>query len=107
MTSRPSRHRQSHLKDKPFLAWVRTQSSIVPSHDSKCKGCRVTAHHVRRYGEPKDDRRAVPLFACRHMHGFGDETVEHSKKNFEARFHVDLEQIILRLNRQYERKVAA
>jgi len=100
-----SKPRRGRIVDKIYLAWVHTQPSIVRTHDPKCLGCRITAHHVKETpGAPKNDRRAVPLRACRHMLGFGDLTVEHSKKRFELHFGIDLEQEIRRLNEKYQRE---
>jgi hypothetical protein len=113
MIARRSRPRRGRVIDKAFVAWVRTQPSIVPSHDLGCTGrewagaCWITVHHVRRFGEPKNDRRVVPIWACRHMIGWGSETVEHGKENFERWHGVSLEAEIERLNRTYSESLAA
>ena len=94
--------RRGRVVDRPYLAWIASQPSIVPSHDHKCLGCRVTVHHVKAGpGALKDDRRTVPLWACRHMHGWGSKTIEHGRKAFEEHFGVDCEQEIVRLKRAY------
>ncbi len=93
--------RRGRVLDPIYLAWVLTQSSIVRTHDPKCRGCWITIHHVRRFGEPKSDLRIVPLWACRHMRGFGDQTVEHGKVVFERLFNVILEDEIIKLRLRY------
>lgn len=108
MIRRRRKPRKGRIRDRSFLDWVHTLPSIVPTHDRKCRGCRVTAHHVKEGpGWPKNDRRTVPLFECRHMYGFGDETVEHGRAGFEARFGVYLEIIISQLNSEYLEASAA
>jgi hypothetical protein len=100
--------RRGRVRDEEYLDWLHTQPSIVPSHDAWCLGlrvwCVITVHHVRKYGSPKDDRRGVPIWKCRHQIGWGHETVEHGKTAFEKRFGIDLEQEIKRLNEKYERE---
>jgi hypothetical protein len=84
-----------------YLLWIHDQPSIVPSHDPKCIGCPVTAHHVRRFGEAKNDERTVPLFYCRHVMTAGDNTVHHGKTLFEECFCLSLEDEIVRLRDKY------
>lgn len=110
MIKRRSTPRRGRYIDREYLAWIHGQPSVVPTHDPKCRrfNCWMTAHHVKSApGAPKDDRRALPLFACRHLIQHGDETVEHGKDAFEARFKVDFEREILRLNLEYGRSEAA
>src|SRR5579864_2907188 len=98
--------RRGRLRDQAYLDWLHTQPSIVPTHDEKCSSpCRLTVHHVRRYGEQRDDRRGVPLWMCRHVYTFGGSTVEHGKTAFEKRFGIDLEQEIKRLNERYHLEI--
>lgn len=96
-----SKPRRGRVVDRAYREFILELPSLVPTHDANCLGCWVTGHHVRRLGEPKSDRRMVPLWACRHMRGFGSETVEHGRAAFEKRFEIDLEAEIARLNRQY------
>jgi hypothetical protein len=103
--------RKGRCVDKPYLDWLHTQPSIVPSHDLYCYlalsgRCLVTAHHVRRFGEQKDDRRTVPLFMCRHLYFSGKETIEHGKAAFEKRFGIDLEEQIKIHNERFQREEA-
>jgi hypothetical protein len=88
------------IRDKKYWAWIHTQPCIVTGQ------LPVTGHHVRNYGSPKDDRRAVPIIASRHMLTHekpGFPCVERSKRNFERVYSIDLEAEILRLNALYER----
>lgn len=116
ISRRRSKPRRGRVVDKPFLRWIHTLPSIVPSHDVKCIasgffGCYVTAHHVLHSDDPrldrqKHDRRTVPLWMCRHLQGSGDSTVEHSREAFEQRFHLDLERIMARQVEQFEKQKA-
>lgn len=68
--------------------------------------CGVTVHHVRRHGEPKNDRRTVPLLAHYHLIGIGGkDSIEYlGKQKFEEKYGVDLEASIVKLNEQYEKE---
>jgi hypothetical protein len=44
---------------EPYLDWIRQMPCLVYGK-SPCSGI-TTAHHVRRFGEKKQDGRAVPL----------------------------------------------
>ncbi len=99
---RPGPPRKGRRVDKKYLAWLHTQPCIV-SGLRAATGVYITAHHVRRLGEPKDDRRTVPLLERYHLHDAGQWSVERlGRKNFETVFQVDFEAEILRLNRLYE-----
>jgi len=69
-------------------------------------GKRATLHHVRRYGEQKNDRRVVPLAPEYHLIQAGPQTSIEAlgKKKFEARYGIDLEAAIVRFNTLYERE---
>lgn len=88
--------------DRPYLAWL---------HELPCAVCHripVQAHHVRRLGERKDDRRAVPLCAPHHLHDWGPDAIHRlGRREFERRFGVDLEELIIRLNDQWRNEKAA
>ena len=76
-----------------------------------CRGLgRLTVHHVRRYGEPKNDRRTIPLPASLHMKTHakkGTPCIEDGKAVFE-RFHgVDIEASIVRYNDLYAKEIYA
>ncbi len=83
--------------DKKYLAWLHTQPCLVSNRSP------VTVHHVRRFGEPKDDLRTVPLIAEYHLHEAGMWSVERiGKARFEAHFRVNFEQAIREYNQRYE-----
>jgi hypothetical protein len=93
--------------DKKFLAWIHTQYCAVWEHTPlDIAGCNririVTAHHVRRLGEPKNDRRVLPLCVRHHLHDGGAFSIERlGKKKFEERYGIDLEKLIEFYNEQY------
>lgn len=63
----------------------------------------MTVHHVRRFGEQKDDRRTVPLMPEYHLHDCGLWSVERlGKGKFEKLFGVSLEGAIVTYNELYE-----
>lgn len=95
------RPRKGRVHDKPFLKWMAAQFCLVSGHRG------VTVHHVRRYGEPKSDRRTVPLIAEFHLYEYGRYSIERlGKERFEAYHSVDLEAAIVRYNEAYEREMA-
>ena len=59
-----------------------------------------------RFGEPKDDRRTVPLPEAWHMIGCGSRSAVEAlgKEEFERRYGVDLEAAIVQYNERYERE---
>jgi hypothetical protein len=88
--------RRGRAVDEAYLAWMAQQPPLVGSGP-------VTVHHVRRFGEPKNDRRTVPLPAEYHMHDFGPNAIERiGKQKFQTLFGVDLEAAIVRYNERYE-----
>jgi len=91
--------RRGRVVDTDYLAWMAKQPPLVGYGP-------VTVHHVRRFGEPKDDRRTVPLPAAYHMIGYGSRTAIEAlgKEKFQARFGIDLEAAIIRYNERYERE---
>jgi hypothetical protein len=91
--------RRGRVADKDYLAWIALLPCLV-------SGKRATVHHVRRYGEPKNDRRTVPLAPEYHQIQAGPQTSIEAlgKKKFEARYGIDLEAAIVRLNALYERE---
>ena len=91
--------RRGRVADKDYLAWIALLPCLV-------SGKRATVHHVRRYGEPKNDRRTVPLAPEYHQIQAGPHTSIEAlgKKKFEARYGIDLEATIVRLNALYERE---
>jgi hypothetical protein len=91
--------RRGRLTDKAYLAWMAKQACMI-------SGARATVHHVRRYGEPKNDKRTLPLAPEYHMIQNGPRTSIEAlgKAKFEARYGVDLEAAIVRYNELYERE---
>lgn len=87
-------------RDEQYLAWIRTQPCCL--WNPKCNQP-AEPHHVREKGKggmgtKPSDRRTVPL--CRGAH---DVYHEIGREEFEAAECVDLEAIILRLNREYDK----
>lgn len=68
----------------------------------------ATVHHVRRFGESKNDRRTLPLAERYHLIGFGPYTSIEAlgKAEFQRRYEVNLENAILDYNARYERECA-
>jgi len=65
----------------------------------------VTAHHLRRHGEPKNDRRTLPLCASSHIYEMGVNSIERiGKRKFEQFFELDLEALVLKHNERYEQE---
>ena len=97
-----SKPRRGRVVDKASLAWMASQPCMI-------SGRRATVHHVRRFGEPKKDRRTLPLAPEYHMIQHGPRTSIEGlgKAKFEARYGVDLEASILRYNERYEREMLA
>jgi hypothetical protein len=98
---RPGPPRRGRVVDEKYMEWLATQPPLVSGPGP------LTIHHVRRFGEAKNDRRTVPLAASRHLiqHGprFSIEVL--GKAKFEARYGVDLEAAIVRYNQQYEQEL--
>lgn len=93
--------RRGRVVDTVYLAWIAQQPCLI-------SGRRATVHHVRRYGEPKDDRRTLPLAPEYHMIQNGPRTSIEAlgKAKFEARYGVNLEASIVRYNQRYEAECA-
>lgn len=88
-------------KDKKYLAWLHLQPSIVTGKISLL----MTVHHVRRFGDLRDDRRGVPLERELHQLDWrvkGQPCVEEGKALFERFWGIDLEAAIEKLNDLYE-----
>lgn len=90
---------------KRFLAWLHELPCAVQSPG--CYGP-ITAHHIRRHGERKDDRRAVPLCCGHHLHDWGPDAIHRiGRRAFEEKFGIDLEDLIVRLNSVWLARKAA
>lgn len=101
---RRSRPRRGRVVDTDYLAFIHTQPcAVIYGEHSGC----MTAHHVRRFGEPKNDRRVIPLCEAHHMHDFGKYSIERlGKRKFEAHFGVSLELLILGYQKRYKERAA-
>ena len=99
MIRKRSKPRRGRLMDKDYLEWMAKQPPLVGYGA-------VTVHHVRRFGEPKDDRRTVPLPAAWHMIGWGSRSAIEAlgKEKFEREYGIDLEAAIVRYNERYDRE---
>lgn len=72
-----------------------------------CAG-RITFHHVRRFGEPKNDRRGIALCVRHHLQEGGPTSIHGlGKAKFQKEFGVNLEDAIQFYNSKYERERAA
>ena len=88
------------VSDKRFLTWLHTLPCAVEGHD--CSGP-ITAHHVRRYGERRDDRQALPLCCGHHLRDWGPDAIHRiGRRQFEERLGIDIEGLILRLNAAWQ-----
>jgi hypothetical protein len=98
-------------RDKPYLAWLHTQSCAVFEKRweatgllsiSPCQG-RMTAHHAGDHGasQKPPDRTAIPL--CDHHHQRGPHAIHGPLGKRFWEFHgVDRDAIIGELNRKFE-----
>ena len=95
--------RRGRVVDADYMEWVRLNHLCLlwDRTDTQCSGLR-TLHHVRRHGEPKNDRRVVLLCQAHHLYDFGPDAIERlGKKRWQDKFHIDLEFEIERSNRDY------
>lgn len=92
--------RRGRIVDKKYMAWIASQPGLID-------GGVATVHHVRRFGEPKNDRRTIPLEAKYHLIQFGpkDSIEAIGKEEFEFRHGISLENEILKYNALYRRKM--
>lgn len=83
-----------------YLAWMHCFSCLVAEKGfwSECAG-RLTVHHVRRHGEPRNDFRVLPLCEAHHQKNHGELAVHAiGKTEFMRLFHVDIEHEIVKFN---------
>jgi len=94
---RRSKPRRGRVVDKDYLAYMAAQPCMI-------SGRRATVHHVRRCGEPKNDRRTLPLAPEYHLIQHGPRTSIEAlgKAKFEKRYGVDIEASIAKYNERYE-----
>ena len=87
--------RKNRIHDRAYLAWLSSQRCLI-------SGKPATIHHVRRFGEARNDHRAVPLAPEFHFHATGQFSIERlGKRKFEARHGVNLEAAIKCYNQLY------
>ena len=104
---RPGRPRRGRIIDKAFIAWMHLEPCAVAGFASGCRGP-ITFHHVRRFGEQKDDRRGLALCEAHHLHDAGPDSIERlGKKRFEQVFGINIEYQIVVSNERYEKERAA
>ena len=89
-------------EDRAFLGWLHTQPcTVAGTPGSPCFG-RITVHHLMRYGERRNHRRAMPLCLGHHERDWGRDSFERLRwRGFERRFGIDIEQVIAGLNAQF------
>jgi hypothetical protein len=105
---RRSKPRRGVVKDVPFREWVRERNCIIErgtSQNAKEHLCDTapTIHHVRFCGSPKNDRRVLAICASGHLHGFGKNSIEHGKEQWERYWGLDIEAEITLQQEEYER----
>jgi hypothetical protein len=62
-------------------------------------------HHVRRFGEQKSDRRALPMCEGAHLYQASQFSIERiGKVKFEQRFAINLEAEIVEHNTRFEQE---
>jgi hypothetical protein len=92
--------RRGRIVDKKFRAWMATQpccvTGILPA----------TTHHVRSFGSPKNDHRAIRLIPALHQLTHDSKarpSIERiGKEAFEHLYHINIEDEILKANKKYE-----
>ncbi len=97
-----------YVKDPAFREWVREHCSCAVIERGysphECSG-RLTIHHVRSLGSPKDDTRILPLCQAHHQIQFGKYSIEAmGKTKWQAYWDIDIEAAISRYQRAYRRE---
>jgi hypothetical protein len=94
--------RRGRVIDRSYIEWMHRWPCLVAMKGfDGCAGVR-TVHHVRRFGEQKNDWRTVTLCEAHHMHGCGPDAVHAiGKAGFRAKFGIELEVEILAYNYQW------
>lgn len=105
---RRSKPRRGRVIDKDRMEWLHTLPCTLAGHSLHVCGGWITVHHVRRYGEPKDDTRGIPLCQAAHLYDFGADAIERiGKVKFEQTFGLDLEAQVKQYQERYEERVIA
>jgi hypothetical protein len=95
---RAGKPRNGRVVDENYMAWLATRPALVSGPG------RITIHHVRRFGEPKNDRRTVPLPSSLHSIQENARTSVEAlgREGFQAYHQVDFEAAIVSYNEQYQ-----
>lgn len=105
---RPGPPRRGRLVDPDFLAWMVETQVLCAVWQFTCLGeCskRLTTHHVREFGSPKNDREAIRLCEAHHLHDFGMFSIERiGKAKFEQRTGLSIRALIVYYNEAYEKQ---
>jgi hypothetical protein len=103
-----SKPRRGRVFDKDYVAWIHTLPCAVSRRSwAVCRGP-VTAHHVRSFGSPKNDRHAIPLCQGHHLHDYGPTSIERiGKARFEEIFALDLVALVNEYLERYQGESAA
>lgn len=98
--------RIDRLIDRAFIGWIHGQPCLIEGKAGhECKG-RITAHHVREYGNTRSDRRTLALCQAAHMHDFGPDSIERlGKQKWQEKFGVDIQNAIRDYNAAYVAEV--
>lgn len=100
---RRSKPRRGVAKDPAYLSYIGGLPCLLVDFfvPSTCEG-RLTVHHVRANGSPKNDRDTVPLCEAHHLHDFGSQSIERmGKRKWQEYFSVDLCATIAQLQEEY------
>lgn len=93
--------RRGRISDPDFLSFLHEQHRCVVHGFSGCT-TPFSAHHVRRLGSQKDDRRVLGLCWELHLHDYGKYSIERlGKPKWEAYWDASIEAEIARYNADY------
>lgn len=82
-----------------FICAVAQFSKLAAAFD--CRG-RLTIHHIRDHGSPKDDTKTIPLCEGHHQHDFSMFAIERlGKVKFEQYAGLNLQALIKYYNETY------
>lgn len=77
-------------------------SKLAAAYD--CRG-RLTIHHVREFGSPKNDRETIPLCRDHHLHDFSMFAIERlGKAKFEQYTGLSIQALIVYYNGAYDKR---
>lgn len=100
----PRRGRAVDLDYLCFMADFICAVHWKTAHAGECSG-RLTTHHVREFGSPKDDRKTIRLCEGHHLHDFGPYSIERiGKAAFEQRYGLSIQALIVYYNEAYAKE---